>query len=109
MKIWEGVSNVLLPTFSHLDYYTCYNGQACVIDKSKENIDWGYYSKENGNCEECRAQCDGDSNCDGYDCNHGQCLWWTKEACNSKTIRSSSWGVTTCLFDGKYWRVQKCH
>ena len=51
--------------------------------KYVENVDWGYYSKNNSDCNFCRSKCDQDPGCSGIECGGylKYCSWWKLEKC----------------------------
>jgi len=58
-----------------------YTHQACYWHNYVENVDWGYYSQSNGDCNWCKSQCENDPNCNAFECGSGYCSWWSKGNC----------------------------
>ena len=48
-----------------------------------ETGDWGYYSKNNSDCNFCQKKCDMDNNCSGVECGGriNYCAWWKVGKC----------------------------
>ena len=55
----------------------------CPFYKYTENIDFGYYSKTNGDCTFCQLKCNDDDNCGAVECGDGYCTWWKTGKCNT--------------------------
>ena len=55
----------------------------CGWDKYVENEDWGYYSKNNSDCNFCQQKCEMDDNCSGVECGGriDYCSWWKIGKC----------------------------
>ena len=55
----------------------------CKFSDYIEDEDWGYYSKNNSNCQFCQNKCDDDPNCSGVECGGKirYCSWWTLTKC----------------------------
>ena len=89
-----------------IENYVCYHN-GCDWSTKKENTDWAYYSKTNGECMACVGTCNNDSNCGGIECGGGYCSWWRKGACMSHELKPvEDPSVTTCLNTtaGKYFK-----
>ena len=66
--------------------YSCIS-EHCDRDRYEQYIDWGYYSKTNGDCTYCKGLCTDDIDCGGVECklntkNH-HCIWWKVGKCSS--------------------------
>ena len=81
--ILEGIE-VLMPCFFHClgQKYLC-DFKHCGWDKYVENEDWGYYSKNNSDCNFCQQKCEMDDNCSGVECGGriDYCSWWKIGKC----------------------------
>ena len=55
----------------------------CHFDAYKENEDFGYYSKNQSDCNFCQDKCDKDPNCSGVECGGKlwYCSWWALGKC----------------------------
>ena len=89
------------------DNYLC-TDSACDWGDKKENVDWGYYSRTNGNCSICRSECQNDTKCGGFECgdDSGYCSWWKKGSCllfeltsGGFTCLETTEGYSTCKFE----------
>ena len=58
--------------------------RACEWDVFTNPNDWGYYSKENGDCRFCKAKCSQDNNCGAVECGGSYCSWWKLGKCTMK-------------------------
>jgi hypothetical protein len=69
----------------------------------KANVDWGYFSKTEGDCAACQTLCDSDDNCGAVECNDGYCSWWKVGLCPETTKKSNTapicrkFPVGTCI------------
>ena len=48
-----------------------------------EDIDWGYFTKDSGDCKVCKERCSNDDNCGGVECGEkiSYCSWWGRGIC----------------------------
>ena len=74
--------------------YDCIN-KTCTWENDCENIDWGYLSKNDGNCSACIDMCDKDLFCQAVECGHGYCSWWKNDKCIDPYDPSSI--IQTCI------------
>jgi len=74
------------------DFYKCETGwgTACDWEKYTRNVDWGYYSRNNGNCSWCQTQCTNDPNCWAIECGDGYCSWWKNGTCSYDDVMEPS-------------------
>ena len=81
-----------------LSAYECIN-RRCDRASGVENIDWGYYSTTNGNCQFCKYSCSNNVNCEAVECDASYCSWWKNGKCNEakELTQESNEGVLTCL------------
>ena len=71
--------------------YDC-SPYSCKWDDTKEDEDWGYYSKNSkieAECHRCKQRCTSDPDCSGVDCGSSYCSWWRDGKCSlfDSTIR----------------------
>ena len=79
-------------------YYKCEH-KACSWSEYTEDVDWGFYSKENNDCTWCQTQCSNGPNCGAVECgnNYGYCIWWKNGKCDyedSGVLDVGSFGLT---------------
>ena len=55
-------------------------------DNENENIDFGFYSKNDSNCSICRDKCSSDNRCGAYECGgtNNICAWWAVGQCTAR-------------------------
>ena len=81
-----------------MGYLCTWNG--CNKKEYENNTDYGFYSKENGNCDICIGLCDSDKECEGIECGWNYCSWWKNGKCKKRqeyTIKSSVLKVLPAL------------
>jgi len=73
--------------------YDCKSGvgSACQWTNYTENVDWGYYSKVNGDCSWCQSQCSNDLNCWAVECGQGYCSWWKNGQCSYEDAQADEY------------------
>ena len=59
----------------YLDFYNC-SADGCAWSDYIEDVDWGYFSKVDGDCIKCRENCSNDVNCGALECGKNYCSWW---------------------------------
>ena len=67
--------------------YRC-NNNSCTWNNYKKNTDWGFYSKEDDDCERCRMKCSLDPICSAVECGEGYCSWWKVGNCRSSSEKN---------------------
>ena len=72
---------------------------SCYWDLTKNDDEWGYYSKTIGDCKWCTEQCTADPNCDAVECGSGYCSWWKTGTCPLSNANASS-DTHTCRAPG---------
>ena len=82
----------------NLKTYKCFY-KACSWETSVRNIDWGYYSTENGNCSLCMDTCDKNLSCEAVECGDNYCSWWKNGKCNDVyELSDLNYGIVrTCI------------
>ena len=80
-----------------LDKYNCFN-KNCALEAYTENVEYGYYSRKNGDCLSCQDRCSSDEDCGGLECGLNYCLWWKHGKCNKVQERNKiDKTLQTCL------------
>ena len=73
-----------MPCFLHClgQKYLC-DFKHCDWADYIEKGDWGYYSKNNSDCNFCQKKCEMDDNCSGVECGGriNYCAWWKVGKC----------------------------
>ena len=72
-----------------LVFYNCVH-EGCSWKDFDENIDWGHYSKVDGDCGNCKGLCNNDTNCGAVECGKTYCSWWKVERCSNSTEQLSA-------------------
>ena len=90
MYAFNKFSNLILICFFAVDIpnhenYRC-TTKTCFWNMQKENIDWGYYANQTGDCKRCMKSCDEDKSCDAVECGSGYCSWWKNSRCTDPDI-----------------------
>ena len=86
------------PFLTFLDGFSCTSFH-CSRTDYLEGLDWGYYSKSNGDCSTCKQHCSDDINCDSIECGNNYCSWWKKGKCTSEQSDHASTAHVFCLRD----------
>ena len=76
-----------------LDQYAC-EKNGCYWSNYVESQDWGYYSRTEGDCQQCQDECDKDHNCGSFVCGASYCTWWKVGVCS--TPEQLTTYFTTC-------------
>ena len=81
--------------------YQC-SKPTCPFKNYEEDIHYGYYSRSNGDCGDCKRQCDNDANCGAVECGRLHCSWWKNGICNTDSERTwnrkiTNTGIRTCI------------
>ena len=81
--------------------YLC-SKPTCPFKNYLTNIDYGYYSYSNGDCESCKSDCTNDMNCGAVECGRNQCTWWRNGVCTTENERTwnrkkTSHNLQTCI------------
>ena len=73
--------------FAHKFYTASYrcNNRSCTWNNYKKNTDWGFYSKDDDDCDSCRMKCTLDPMCGAVECGKGYCSWWKVGKCRSSS------------------------
>ena len=82
--------------------YECIN-KKCDRTTGLENIDWGSYAAENGNCIACKDSCSKNVSCESVECGESYCVWWKNGKCDEahELTESSDILALTCLKHNK--------
>ena len=91
------LSSILLCT----DNYHC-SKPTCPFKIYDEGIHYGYYSKSNGDCDDCKRKCDNDVDCGAVECGKLHCSWWKNGYCNTYIKRTwnrqkTNNSIRTCI------------
>ena len=81
-----------------LDGFSCTN-DICSWSDYVEGLDWGYYSKSNGDCSICKQRCSHDINCGSIECGNNYCSWWKKGKCTAEQSNHANSADLTCRRD----------
>ena len=71
----------------------------CKWDPGGKDIDWGYYSKDTGNCSNCTKLCEKNETCEAVECGEDYCSWWKNGQCNEyyKLTSANKGDLHTCM------------
>jgi len=61
------------------DWLCSFDG--CNREDYNEGIDWGFFSKTNGDCAFCAFHCEMTEFCHAFECGTGDCVWWEFGKC----------------------------
>ena len=75
--------------------YKCI-AKTCIWNKDRENIDWGYFTNQTGNCKTCINLCDKEEFCQAVECGNNDCAWWKNDECNVPSQNNAK-GRQTCI------------
>merc|ERR1719434_6561 len=76
-KWWEEICDVFVKGTTA---FKCEN-KACYWGEFEEDVDWGFYSKDEGNCDSCQLLCEADKECGAVECGSKYCSWWKRGKC----------------------------
>ena len=93
------VLNLLYIGIARLKFVSQCEKKSCKWGDYEASQDWGYYSKTNGNCQECQDRCNKDKTCGAVECGKEYCSWWKTGTCTRSV--ASSGRIFTC-WKGKY-------
>ena len=74
--------------------YIC-ERKTCTWYSEGEEIDWGYFTKKDGNCSSCIDMCDNHLGCQAVECEGDYCSWWKNDKCVTPNADSSL--IQTCV------------
>ena len=66
-----------------LDQYE-FTNKRCDGLPGVEDVDWGYYSTKDGDCNKCMYKCSKVQDCEAVECGGTYCKWWKNGKCDEK-------------------------